>query len=553
MIAYPVRHQHDHNLNSFMNRRSPTTTLQRRMHPKSVRYGVFFAAVFLLTATPIFAQEVDLPREHWAYTFIERLEVRGLVNGPLTRVKPWSRAQTVEMIRQVQRALLHNPSALSPTEKALFRQLQSDFSEELGSPPNLPPEPHLLTIQDSTLSVKLDGVFRENIPSKHGSYFAPAELRSETTAGGIIRALVQPGLWIGVDVRNTAIRGGVVPPTERFDPSQGTPFVTSGKNVFKDQAAAYFAFKLPWFRLQIGRDAVWWGPSAREALTLSPNLPLFDLVRADARWKRLRFTAVHAELRSHFGRKYLAAHRLEWEVKPGLYLAGSETVVYGNRPVEMAYLNPIMPYHVAEHHLGDLDNNNISFEAWWRVRPGLAVYGEFFIDDMTLSEPLFKYWGNKFAFSAGSHWVNPLGIPDSDFTLEYARIEPFVYTHYDSINRYQHYNRSVGHWLGPDGDDWNLAFSRYFGRDLRVQLAFTQTRKGKGSLNVAHTQADSDTKTFLEGVVERRRVLHFGLRQQLWRDVFITLRYEKWWVHNPHRELGNASGRAFLASLYVNY
>ncbi|HFE52714.1 MAG TPA: hypothetical protein ENK07_04675 [Bacteroidetes bacterium] len=524
---------------------------------RAFRRVLVLAAVFVFAASArrpgAAGQEVDLPREHWAYEFLERLEVRGLIDGPLARVRPWSRAQTLEMIRQVQRALARNPSVLSPTEKALFRQLQSDFSEELGSPAGLPPEPHLLSIRDSTLHLHLDGVLQERIPSRHGSYFTPAELRSETTMGGIIRALVEPGLWVGVDVRNTAIRGGIVPPKERFDPAQGAPFVTSGKNVFQDKAAAYFGFKLPWFRAQIGRDAVWWGPSQREALTLSPNLPYFDLLRADARWKRLRFTYVHAELRSHFGRKYLAAHRIEWEVKRGLYLAGSETVIYGNRPVEMAYLNPVMFYHVAEHYLGDLDNNNMSFEAWWRARPGLVFYGEFFIDDMTLSAPLFKYWGNKFAFSAGCHWANPLGISDSDLLFEYARIEPFVYTHYDSINRYQHYNRSIGHWLGPDGDDWNFAFSRYFGRDLRLRLAFTQTRKGKGSLNVAHTNADPQTKKFLEGTVERQRALHVSLRQQLWRDVFVSLRYEYWWVKNPHRRPGRATGKTFLASLYVNH
>ena len=95
---------------------------------------------------------------------------------------------------------------------------------------------------------------------------------------------------------------------------------------------------------------------------LSSENPLFELFKLKFKFNRFQFTSFHGSLHSDVGTKYLAGHRLELMLCPKLYLSGSEAVVYGDRNVEFAYLNPIMPYHVAEHHLGDKDNNTMAFD-----------------------------------------------------------------------------------------------------------------------------------------------------------------------------------------------
>ncbi len=200
-------------------------------------------------------------------------------------------------------------------------------------------------------------------------------------------------------------------------------------------------------------------------------------------------------------------------------------MIYGNRNVELAYLNPIMPYHVAEHHLGDKDNNNLFFDLNVTLIPCVKAYAELFVDDMNSSKNPFKYFGTKLGFLAGAHWVNPLGLDNSDFRLEYTRIDPYVYTHWDSMNIYTNYDNVIGNWMGPDADDLFVQFGINFHRDVRLECFYEKIRSGEGEANTKTRPFEGDRKIFLEGVVESRQLLGFKLRNQIRRDIFLSLSY----------------------------
>jgi len=258
-------------------------------------------------------------------------------------------------------------------------------------------------------------------------------------------------------------------------------------------------------------------------LTISKNNPLFDMIKIQTRFNRFNFVYFHGLLSSQFSRKYLVAHRLELRVASWLYLAGGEALVYGNRGLEIQYLNPIMPYHVAEHHLGDKDNNMISFDLSAYPVKNLKTYFELLIDDFTLSENWFRYFGNKFGFMLGSLWVDPFGLKNVDFRVEYTRVEPYVYTHYDSINTYVNYDKIIGYWAGPNSDDWFIEANYHATKDIRFRLNWERIRKGRGDVHRYHTTADGNRKYFLDGIVERKQLFGFQVRDQLFRDVFLSL------------------------------
>jgi hypothetical protein len=272
---------------------------------------------------------------------------------------------------------------------------------------------------------------------------------------------------------------------------------------------------------------------------LSAQNPLFDMIKLKTRFKRFQFESIHGNLNSSYGRKYLAAHRLEIQVAPWLYVGGSEGVVYGNRGIEFQYLNPIMPYHVAEHHLGDLDNNTIGFDFALFPLNQIKCYFELFIDDYTLSESVFRYYGNKFAFLCGSHWVAPFGLNNVELHVEYARVEPFVYTHKDSINTYQNYDQSIGHWLGPNADDWFFEANYCPNRDLTLTGSLELIRKGEGNITHPWDQSYGEKKHFLTGIVEKRSIYGFKITDQILRDVFLSVK--AFWIQtkNLDRVAGN--------------
>lgn len=511
---------------------------------------------YLLLNTVAFSQAVNLPLEHWAYSFLERCEAKGLITSFDLRVKPVSRAVLAELVIQMEQRLQIQPDLFTTTDRQLFEQLQGDLVDELAAR-NIQikgsRERHALAYSEQNSSFYVDIQGRETIISNQGDQYDPAQRMSETTLGGIIRGNLGGVIGFYADARNSLLRGSDVE-GESFDVSKGSPVVTSGSNVYRDRATGYFTWEKPWLRLQIGRDEFAWGPGNHGALSISANNPPADMLRFDVRMKRFRFTSIHQFLSSSLGSKYLAAHRLDLLVKPGFTLGATETVVYGSRDVEPAYINPLIPYHVAEHHLGDKDNNTMSVDFSLNLIPNTRLYGEYFIDDMTSTESLTGYFGNKFAFLTGITWADALFVPKLDIQLEYARIEPFVYAHHDSINIYVNYDKSIGHWLGPNADSFYLLAGYQFDRDIRLELSAEHIRKGHGELDTTDRPVNSVKKEFLGGIVESRNLFGIKLTDQIRRDAFISISYTFSKTDNLQRQQNNnATDHLARFEFYFNY
>jgi len=473
-----------------------------------------------------FAQFVDLPLGHWAYQFLDQLETKCQNSDFASRSLPMSRLEIASIIQQLEKSLKSENIQLTRTEMDRLEQLKGEFYEELmelniGSDIRYQ-ERHLFTWTEENSKIHADVDFGSKLEINRGDQYPATKRVYHTTLGGILRGNLKQSLGFHIFVRNTLSRG-IDFSQLNFDPSKGIPIDFAGKNAYTDRAIAYFTWKLPWFQLKVGRDQAKWGPGYRGSLMLSAQNPLFDMIKLKARFKRFQFESIHGHLNSSYGRKYLAAHRLEIRVAPWLYVAGSEGVVYGNRNIEFQYLNPIMPYHVAEHHLGDQDNNTIGFDFTLFPLKKIKAYFELFIDDYTLSESVFHYYGNKFAFLTGGHWVEPFGLKNIALHLEFARVEPFVYTHHDSINSYQNYDQSIGHWLGPNADDWFIEANYNPNRDLTLTLFLEQVRKGEGDITQGWNESFGEKKRFLTGTIEKRSIYSFKITDQILRDVFVSL------------------------------
>lgn len=524
--------------------------------PKTT-YVLVTGMILLCTVLPVAAQSVNLPLDHWGYLLLERLETKGLVRDVGLRALPLSRQQVAELIAAADRALQDDPSAFSRNERALLEQLKGEFCDdppvaELAVQPRYR-ERHLWRWQEGKSYGFVDALFAQVVDAHAADTMASGQRQWRTMAGGIVRGAIEGKLGFYVDARNTLRRGGKVP-EESFDPRHGLPVVTSGRNVYSDQAEAYVAVQFWRIHLQAGRMQAHWGPGWRGGLLLSRNAPLFDAFRLTVPFKRFSFSALHAFLTRLGGPRYLAAHRLEVRLANWLMIAGTESVLYGRRDVEFSYLNPLMPYHVAEHHLGDRDNNMMSLDVVTFPLRNMKAYAELLLDDMTLSKNPLRYYGNKFGFTFGAHWVEALGLREAALRVEYTRIEPFVYTHYDSLNVYLHYDRIIGHWLGPDADCLALAAEYQWSRDIFTQLWAQWRRQGKGDVWTPYPENGSERKAFLAGTVESGATWGVQVRDQVRKDIFVSFAY----VHTAMRNRGHVAGasgfeRQASIQVAVNY
>jgi hypothetical protein len=209
-----------------------------------------------------------------------------------------------------------------------------------------------------------------------------------------------------------------------------------------------------------------------------------------------------------------------------LLVGVGETVIYGKRAAEFEYLNPLMLYHAAEHLLGDQDNNVLTLDFSYFPRRGLKLYGEIFIDDLSLEFPIGTYFGNKLAYLAGAFWVQPLGWREADLRLEYARLDPFVYTHDDSINAYENDREGLGARFGPNADRVLVQLGYQPHRDLRLAARVQYQRNGRGDLFQPHRESDGLSKNFLKGTIAQTLGWHFEVEDQLRRDIYAGLEFD---------------------------
>ena len=86
--------------------------------------------------------------------------------------------------------------------------------------------------------------------------------------------------------------------------------------------------------------------------------------------------------------------------------------------------------------------------------------------------------GSDIGFTVGGKKID-LFLPNLDFTIEYTRINPWVYEHKDETTTYKHFNYYLGDWLGQNADQLRLQFDYVPLRGLKLKAYTEFIRKGK--------------------------------------------------------------------------
>lgn len=473
------------------------------------------------------AQSAAVPLQHAVYPFLERLVAYLPQRALDLHVTPISREQALAILQEAQAAKL----SLSHADEALLKQYLGEFIDpRAGAPKAANGEKHFFRYEENNSQLFGDVFASQRFEIQRGKQTGDKHEISRTRAGARLRAQLPPRLLIAAEVSNILERGAN-DSAEVFLPGTGSPVVLSGASAFRETAIAYGRVRLPWFEIEAGRNQFAWNVSPLTQLALARDNQPFDLVRLDARWRKFRFVFAHVNLRAG-SRKFLAAHRLEVMPFAKLLVGVGETVVYGKRAAEFEYLNPLMLYHAAEHLLGDKDNNVLTLDFSYFPRPGLKFYGEIFIDDLSLEFPIGTYFGNKLAYLAGAFWVQPFGWREADLRFEYARIDPFVYTHEDSTNVYENDGEGLGARFGPNAERVLAQINYQPHRDVRVTSRVQWQRNGRGDLFAPHRESDGLSKGFLKGTNARTLNWRVEMEDQIRRDLYLGVEWEMERVRN---------------------
>lgn len=194
-------------------------------------------------------------------------------------------------------------------------------------------------------------------------------------------------------------------------------------------------------KLGFRRETIHWGPGVFLNLSFNYQAVPFNHVFYQGEIGPVRVWTLYGKLSRSTGGYYqrgrdnktIYAHRYEWSVMPNLTLGMTEQLILFNQDEPWAFV-PIVPLFMEKGQGVEEDNNgNMAFDITYKLPGWALLYTEFLLDDMQEPSSLFdNFWGNRWAWMAGLH-LSHKTHKNLGLIAEYSRVEPWVYTHYDSL------------------------------------------------------------------------------------------------------------------------
>jgi len=567
------------------------------MRPILNQKKIIWIVVWLISSfniKDVYSQTTYVPLNHWVYDYLERLETKHFVQGVLNGTRPLSRPEIARYLAQVHQ----NFERLNKVEQDQLNFLNIEFKEELnGLIEHLTPyQTRINRIRNNKYIKKVlpkivyqndrnflnwsqdqFQVFFDPILYHHRNYNSADSLNYtekifQSTNGIRIRGNLGDRLCFFIDARDSKEWG-----TRKYKignytlPRLGFVRATSPDFIYHDETVAYLKLGFKHILLTYGKFSNYWGNGHTGSLILSDYATSYDQLKLEFIYNIFKFTSLYAHLIDYEEheqdilqrKKYLAAHRLEFLPWQWLSLGLSETVIFKRRSFEPAYLNPVMFFRSAEHYLGSPDNMMLGLDFKCTAIRNIKFYAELLIDDITTTKLGTDWYGNKLGYSIGAFWVDPFRIQNTDIRIEYTRIRPYVYSHADGIN-YTHYRSTIGHWSGPNSENFFAELNYRFSKNLLTTIFFQINRHGANSAgkNVGGDierppglEDDLQVK-FLDGNLEKRRSFGFDLSYEIFENCYFRSGYRH---HNSDNilktdaNLEQISSNEFIFSLGLNY
>ncbi len=469
------------------------------------RISIWIALILFSVAPPLPAQSTLQPTEHPVYDFLDRMDVLGMLNSPLQGSKPLTRCEIASLLEEALLRAMMQPQKLSRVDLELLSRYRAEFLRD-GKRNRSEISPALESggrTRWGRISIWMEkkrwftgslyrngwdlysyesDAFDASVNPRGSARIIRLNEEEKTiviTAVGVqMRGYAGKHLGILFDFLDTSERGrgpyydrsqlyqenvGYVGGLDSSDVANydaATLDFTVGGKLSQNAASAW--------ELHLAKMPLRWGAGRSGQLLLSDQGPGFHQVQFGLKLlSRLRLVYIFGVLQTYpewndtlyvsagYTRtiersKYLTAHRLEWDPHPRWRFAFSESVIFGERGVELAYLIPVNYFHAAQHDLGDEDNALLSLEAEWIPRFQCKLYGQLLIDDITFEKLGSDYYGNKLGWLGGFFWAQPLGAKNFDAVVEMAQLRPFVYSHQYPVNVYKHWNAPLGYRHPPN-------------------------------------------------------------------------------------------------------
>ena len=518
-------------------------------------------AVFLIIAAqiPLRAQVVFEPLDHEVYNFLDRLDQKGIIEFD-DIMKPLPRKYIFEKLQDAKK----NIDLLTNLEKEELNYFEKEyfFEKKLAGDTTGYKKSANFFGEDEAGRFRLfsygDKTFKADLSPIVGYQLTlPGKQRNVNIWNGLYTyGYFLDFIGYSMDFRIHTESGSYIDPQKYFTPEEGIIPARYTKSIDYSEVKGMISADWGWGDFVFAKDFITYGYSRSGNIVLSNKAPSFPYIRLDLHptsW--LKFHYFHAWLASDiidslyfndgrrdiYRNKYLAWHNLEFTPIKGLDFSIGESVVYADR-LEPIYLIPAMFYFLADDFLSNRPDRFKKGDANSQLFLSVSsrdhinnthLYGTIFIDELTLAGltgvlftnnhtkgSLFDSPRNRTQYAAtlGAS-VADIPVTNLTLTVEYTRINPFVYQHHDPAQTYTNANYLLGNAIGPNADliYFNLNYRFFRGLQIDVWEEFIRKGSDSDSLQYANIQPP-----FLYGLNNHYQYFGINVKYEPMHEVHIT-------------------------------
>jgi hypothetical protein len=498
---------------------------------KHIIYTIVTVLFFGLTL-PIYSQDKEyVPISNPVYKFLERAETRGFLPYFSLSDLPLQRYEVIEALRKID----EHKENLSNSEMRILEKYAKEFFPEKQSFAAIFPTENdefffsMAIISDAE---KVAYNFRND---KHSVSVEPVLLSdfmmSSTDnehffmqhVGGRIHGTL--GKYLGYSLQATNgffLSGNKSLAMHDTKYRQNIKFVALDSDL--DYSHSHVIFSKDWFFASLEREERLMGAGMNTNVFVSNAASPYDALNLGVKFKRFSYKFTHAGLIGYvdstgfyqdtgFGvvipSKYITMHRLALRFAKAEFSLW-EGIIYSDRAVDFAYINPLSFLKSVEHSLRDRDNSLMGADMTLRPFKNISIKAGFLLDDLKFDEIGTDYWSNKTAWN-----VALLAAPFSnfDFGVEYSKVDPFTYSHFNNQNSYTNDSMAIGNTLLPNSDRMEFRTNWWLGGRYPLTFTLSRTRHGEnifdesgnpvknvgGDINLGHAEVPSTEAPFLDG------------------------------------------------------